>query len=239
MLAGTYLKFPSCPEDWKNIEKNFKEKWDFPHCISAVDGRHIEIIECGMGSQYYNHKGTNSSVLLVVAGSNYKVTWADVGMNGRISCGGVLKRSKLGQMLEEGSSNLPALESLPGRSVPTPYVFIGDDAFALQPNFLKPFSQKNLDLFTRICNYRFSRARRISENVFGIVTNRWRVYRSPISLHSEKVRELTTAVLTLHDWLRSGQSKTVYMPPGFFDTYDPTTQSFIPGSWKKENNHNC
>ena len=142
MLAGTYLKFLSCQEGWKNIEKNFKEKWDFPHCINAVDGRHIEIIGCGMGSQYYNYKGTNSIVLLVVAGSNYKVTWADVGMNGRISDGRVLKRSKLGQMLEEGSSNLPALEPLPGRSVPTPYVFTGDDAFALQPNFLKPFSRK-------------------------------------------------------------------------------------------------
>ena len=94
-------------------------------------------------------------------------------------------------------------------------------------------------MFTRICNYRFSSARRISENVFGIITNRWRLYRSPISLHPEKVRELAMEVLTLHNWLRSGQSKTVYMPPGFCDTYDPTTQSFIPGSWRKENNHNC
>ena len=93
-----------------------------------------------MGSEYYNYKNTKSIVLLVVAGSNYEVTWADVGMNGRISDGGVLKRNKLGQMLEERSLNLPALEALPGRSVPTPYVFIGDDALALQPNFMKPFS---------------------------------------------------------------------------------------------------
>ena len=48
-----------------------------------------------MGSQYYNYKGTNSVVLLVVAGSNYKVTWVDVAMNRRISDGGVLKGSKL------------------------------------------------------------------------------------------------------------------------------------------------
>ena len=62
---------------------------------------------------------------------------------------------------------------------------------------MKPFSRKNLDLFTRTCNYCFSRVRPISENVFGIVTNRWRVYRSPISLHPEKVTEVTMAVLTL------------------------------------------
>ena len=35
------------------------------------------------------------------------------------------------QMLEEGSLNLPAPEPLPGRSVPTPYVIIGDDLFTL------------------------------------------------------------------------------------------------------------
>ena len=29
------------------------------------------------------------------------------------------------------------------------------------------------------------------------------------------------------------------MMPGFCDIYDPTTQSFIPGSWRKENNHDC
>ena len=198
-----------------------------------------EIIGCDMGLQYYNYKGTNSIVPLVVARSNYEVTLADVGMNGRILDGSVLKRSKLGQMLEEDSLNLPAPEPLPGRSVPIHYVFIGDDAFALKPNLMKPFPRKNLDLFTRICNCGFSRARRISQNVFGIVTNRLRVHRSPISLHPKNFRQLTVEVLTLHNWLQNGQSKTVYMPPGFCDTYGPTTQSFIPGSRRKENNHNC
>ena len=126
-------------------------------------------------------------------------------------------------MLEEDSFNLPAPKPLPRRSVPTPYVFIGDDAFALQPNLMKHFSRRNLDFFPRICNSHFSRARRISENFFGIITNRWGVYRSPISLHPEKVREPSMAVLTLHNWLRRGQSETVYMPPGFCDTYDPAT----------------
>ena len=180
------LKFPSCQEDWENIKKNSKRNGTFPHCIGAVDCKHIEIIGCGMGSQYYNYQDTNSIFSLVVAGSNDEVTWADNGMNGRTSDGGVLRIGKVGQMLEEGSLNLPAPEPLPGRSVPTPYVFIGDNGFTLQPNFMKPFLRKNLDLFTRICNCRFSRARRILENVFGIKTNRWRVYRSPNSLHSEK-----------------------------------------------------
>ena len=80
-----------------------------------------------MGSQYYNYKGTNSIVLLVVTGSNYEVTWAD---------GGVLKRSKLSQMLEEGSLNLPASKPLPGRSAPSPYVLIGETIFTRKSGFV-------------------------------------------------------------------------------------------------------
>ena len=42
MLAGTYLKFLSYQEDWKNIQKNFKEKRNFPHCVGAIDSKHTE-----------------------------------------------------------------------------------------------------------------------------------------------------------------------------------------------------
>ena len=123
-LAGTYLKLPSCQKDWKNIDKKFKETWKFPVGIGTVDGKHIEIIECGIGSQYDNYKRANTIVLLVVVASNYEVTWANAGMNERILESGVLKRSKIGHMLEEGSLNLPVPEPLSGISVPAPYVMI-------------------------------------------------------------------------------------------------------------------
>ena len=180
----------------------FKEKSNFPHCIDVVDGKHSEIIGCGMGSQYYNYKGSDSIVLLVVPGSNYEVTCTDVGMNRKISYGGALKKSKRAQMLEEGSLNLPVPGPFPGRSVLTPCVFIGDDASALKANFMKPFSRKNL-----ICLIEFATTISRVQNefqkkfVFGITTNRSRVYRSIISLYPEKVRELTVAVLALHNCL--------------------------------------
>ena len=43
--------------------------------------------------------------------------------------------------------------------------------------------------------------------------------KSPISFHPRKVRQPMT-VLTMHNWLRIGQSKSLYIPPGFCDTYD-------------------
>jgi hypothetical protein len=74
-----------------------------------------------------------------------------------------------------------------------------------------------LDLAKRIFNYRLSRARRISENVFGILANRWRIFRSPIALEPEKVEKVVMGILTLHNWLRSGQSENIYTPPGLLD----------------------
>ena len=163
ILGPLYMKFPTSEADWRKIESSFREKWQFPHCLGAVDGRHLVMKSCGCGSKYFNYKGTHSIALLCLAGGDYKVIWADVGMNGRISDGSIWNRSSLGQKLEDGKLNLPAPEPLPNRRESTPYVFVGDDAFALRENFMKPYSHSNLDLFTRVCNYRFSRARRISE----------------------------------------------------------------------------
>ena len=50
------------------------------------------------------------------------------------------------------------------------YVFIADDA--MKSYLLKPFSGRKLEPASRKFNYRSSRARRIVENLFGILANR-------------------------------------------------------------------
>ena len=64
-----------------------------------------------------------------------------------------------------------------------------------------------------------------------------RVYKSPILLHPEQVKELAMAVLTLHHWLRS--QKLFICRLDFVIHMTRKTQSFIPGSWRNENDHNC
>ena len=54
------------------LQKNFKGKSNFTHGITTVDGKYMEIVGCGMESQYYNYKSTKSIVLLVVVRSNYE-----------------------------------------------------------------------------------------------------------------------------------------------------------------------
>ena len=100
---------------------------------------------------------------------------------------------------------------------------------------MKPYPQKNLSLEKRIFSYRLSRMRRISENAFGILANRWRAFRRPFLLEPEKVKAITHAVLMLYNWHRKESDiGKVYFSPTLVDREDPETGENIEGSWRKE-----
>lgn len=99
---------------------------------------------------------------------------------------------------------------------------------------MKPYPMKNLTLEKRIFHYRLSRKRRISENGFGILPNRWRIFRRPIALEPEKVRTLTLAAITLHNWQRSTSSiGKVDLPKGLADQENASGE-IISGSWRDD-----
>lgn len=104
-------------------------------------------------------QGTFSIVLLAVVDSDYKFVVVDVGAYGKQSDGGILKASAFGQLLEEGRLMLPRDLPLPSTSLPAPCVFVGDEAFQLRPDFLRPFPGRQLTDDRRVFNYRLSRAR--------------------------------------------------------------------------------
>ena len=77
--------------------------------------------------------------------------------------------------------------------------------------------------------------RRISENAFCTFANRWRVFTKPFLLEPEKVKAVTLAVLTLHNWLRKKSDiGKVYFSPTLVDREDPETGEVIEGYWRKE-----
>ena len=84
----------------------------------------------------------------------------------------------------------------------------------------------------RIYNYRHSRARRISENLFGIVANHWRLFRGTFTLHPKDAEYITIATLVIHNFLRQGTSQKIYCPPGFADAGNENG-NFVPGMWRE------
>ena len=142
------------------------------------------------GAQWYNYKGTFSLVLLALVDADYCFTVVDIGSYGRNSDGGIFANSALGQSLKEGTLNIPQDQVLPGsppNNDPIPFVIVGDEAFPLKTYLMRPYPGRNLTDEKRIYNYRHSRARRLSENVFGILAARWRIFNRRIQLDPDRL----------------------------------------------------
>ncbi|KAM7313999.1 protein ANTAGONIST OF LIKE HETEROCHROMATIN PROTEIN 1 [Ixodes scapularis] len=227
-LQPLCLKVPTT-ERWQEVAEGFQNKWNFPHCVGAVDGKHIEIqAPPNSGSLYYNYKGTYSIVLMAVVDSDLKFVAVDVGAYGRQSDGGTLSASRFGKCLENGLLGLPPPKRLPNSTVIAPYVFLGDEAFHLRPDFLRPYPGKHQDDDKRIFNYRLSRARRCAENAFGVLASRFRIFRRTINLLPEHADYVVMATCALHNYLRED---SVYIPPSYVDKED-AYGNITNGNWR-------
>lgn len=221
--------------EWKSVADDFERQWNFPHCLGAVDEKHITIKKPpGSGSYYYNYKKFFSIVLMAVVDANYQFLMVDVGVNGRVSDGGVISQTAFGQLLDDNELQIPEPEKLHEDDLlPMPYSFLGDDAFTMTENFLKPYpgdANGALNIQKRIFNYRLSRARRVVENAFGIMASRFGVFQRQILLSPDKAETVTLASCYLHNFL--GKKSGRYITNGTVDWEDPMGNVHA-GSWRE------
>lgn len=212
-----HFQFPTTEEEWTTIAEGFEKRWNFPNCVGAVDGKHVQIIPPpGSGAYYYNYKGYNSLVLMAICNANYEFIMCDFGINDRISDGGVIAHTKFYKKLKNGTLHLPDSVNPQNSQRKLPFVFIGDEAFALRSDFLKPYGQKDLNHDKKKFNYRLARARGKIENSFGILAARFQVFYTPIRLRLESIDKVVMACCVLHNFLRR-RRPNIYTPPDSLD----------------------
>ena len=153
--------------------------------------------------QKNNYKGTFSVVLLALVDANLRFIAIDVGAPGRNSDGGIFGRCRLDRSIIQDRMNFPAPRPLPGGSDDTvvPFVVVGDGAFPLRSNLMKPFPGLNCPLPQRQYNYRLSRARRTSENTFGTMAEVWRIMHAKMAAQPDKVISIVKAACVMHNYL--------------------------------------
>lgn len=221
------MQFPTSPEDWLEIASDFENMWNFPNCGGAIDGKHVAIV-CpnNSGSIYYNYKGYYSIVLLGLVDANYNFLMADVGVNGRVSDGGVIEMTEFFARLKRNELNLPNTAQTTAQ---LNFTFLGDSAFSLRSDVLKPFPQKGITNDELIFNYRLSRGRRVVENAFGIMASRFRVFHTNIYMKPTKVQDVVLACIVLHNFLGRNGS---YITRSSVDSEDTTNGCIIHGEWR-------
>ncbi|XP_042212587.1 protein ALP1-like [Homarus americanus] len=227
------IKMPRTEEEWRSVAKSFQRSWNFPHCIGAIDGKHVEITKPpGSGSYYYNYKHSFSVVLMAVVNADYEYMMVDVGTNGRVSDRSIFANTKFCKQLKEKTLHIPEPSTLPGSSDVVPYVFVGDDAFPLMVNLMKPYTHQNLCKEQDIYNYRVSRAHCVVENAFGILASRFRILLSTINLCPAKVSTIVLACCHLHNYLRQ-RNVALYLEDAI-DIEDANTRQVREGSWRSD-----
>ena len=227
--AEDVLAMPTTAEGWKAVAAGFSDKWQFHHALGAIDGKHVRI-KCPKngGSLYYNYKGFHSIILMAVVGPNYEFLWVDVGANGSASDCQVFNDCALHKAIVNNTIGFPPADPLPGDDRPMDYFIIGDDAFPLRTWMMKPFGRRNLPDNQRIFNYRLSRARRVVENAFGILGNRWQCLLTSMQQKTQTVESIVLACVCLHNIMRL---RYPGIQNALFD------QRFvIPGAWRDEVN---
>ena len=199
-----YFRCPTTPDEWKELETEFRIRWKVPHALGALDGKHVALKKPkNSGALYHNYKGFFSIVMLALVDGQYKFRWVDVGTAGSCSDAQIFNTCHLKRKIDDGSIGFPDPAPITQGGRDVPYFILADNTFALKTWLMKPYGRRMLTREERIANYRIPRGRRVIENAFGILVSRVRVMMTTIELPPETVRDVVLTCVVLHNILRS------------------------------------
>ena len=88
----------------------FRQMWNFPHALGALDGRHIPIRCPQVGGSHF--QDFHSIVFLALVDGDFKFLWVDMGEAGSTSDAQIFKHTDLRHKIEDCSIGFPDSESL-------------------------------------------------------------------------------------------------------------------------------
>lgn len=101
-----------------------------------------------------------------------------MGSYGKDSDSKIFEDSEFYSKLVNNELHIPPPKPLLGGTTNLPHVFVGDEGFAIETYLMRPFPKNQVENNGEKSNFnkRLSSARRIVENAFGILAQKWRVF---------------------------------------------------------------
>ena len=167
-----------------------EEMWQFPCCLSAIDGCHIPL-KCPPGGlesckEYHNFKNFYSIVLMALVDSHYRFVWGSCGYPGNSYDSIIFKSTELWSNIASGNV-LPSIGKKIAK-LTVPPLIVGDSAFPIAPWLMKPYTDAVLSPKQRYFNYRLNRARMVTDCAYGQFKGRWRILLRKCESSAENVR---------------------------------------------------
>uniref|UniRef100_A0A1B0GI57 Putative nuclease harbi1 rhagoletis zephyria n=1 Tax=Lutzomyia longipalpis TaxID=7200 RepID=A0A1B0GI57_LUTLO len=198
-MSHLYIQFPVDLEE----ESRKWETLNFPHCFGAVDGKHVRIEKpANSGSEYFNYKKYFSIILMGVCDAEKNFIYAGFGIPGSHSDADVWRNTNIGKALNSGQMIFPPDAPLPDSNIDFGHFLIGDNAFPLTENFLKPYGGRNLTDEQIHFNESLSSARNTIETTFGMLANQFKVFRKEIKTAPEFATKIVQCCVALFNYIK-------------------------------------
>ncbi|XP_055622830.1 putative nuclease HARBI1, partial [Toxorhynchites rutilus septentrionalis] len=190
--------YPPTSEKISEIVGGF-EKLGFPQCYVAIDGCHIEVkVPKNEATDYYNFKGWHSVILFAAVDHRYRFTYINVGVPGRSNDSTIFENSKLKKVHCTNETFKAHSKLIEG--VVVPILLIGDSAFRLSNQVMKPFLfSVDQPEHEKLFNYHLSACRRVVENAFGHLKARFRRIGKGLEVDLNNVNTIIKTCCILHN----------------------------------------
>jgi len=244
-LCPMYIRPPRSQTEWLQTALKFEEQFDFPRCLGALSGIHIQ------APGTFNTRDANHPkriTLMGIVDTDLSFLIVDINRYNQDNDGKIFDMSKLGQSLIANKLSFPAAEHITDR-IKLPYVLAGYNLHPLRPWLMKPYtsfpgpdnqwkslkwdSNKSLaDPYKIHFNDKLAKITNLTENAFGSLITKWLILRHPMKTNFVMVDNTVKACVCLHNYLIKEEPADVYLPPGYNDYYDEQGD-VVQGEWRQ------
>ena len=80
------------------------------------------------------------------------------------------------------------MRNIPGTNIIIRFCFVGDEAFPLKPNLMRPFPRRELDFGKAIFNGQLSNTRQTVERAFGLLTKKFGIFQRGFETNVDMIK---------------------------------------------------